>query len=707
MSPIRALSFALRCRSASTLLIVAASALLTEQGCAPDLGVPDQAQIQHARSPLRTDAQGATAVLQGDAHLRELAASLRLAAGYSFKPRSTIVDELGLTHMRFEQFHRGIRVWEGDAIVELSSEQVPISVIHTIRTTPDLSVEPSLSEADALRIASNAQWPQGPYASKPTIELIVYPTVREYVKSDRLRGPDGELNALDIERRSEAYALAYHIHTALENGEPETRHTDYIIDAHRGTILKTWSTLYTTAAVGTGQSQHSGRVSLGTNQVRADGFELFDNSRSMQIGTYNLDHATLGLGTLFTDSDNDWGDGTNYTAGSPTDSDNGQTAGVDAHYGAAQTFDYYWNVHGRNGIDGSGRTAYNRVHYGTNYDNAFWDDTCFCMTYGDGRRYKVMTSLDIAGHEMTHGVISSTAKLTYAGESGGLNESMSDIFGTMIEFYSKGRGGSTIGDTGGNWQIGEQLAPLPLRYMNKPSKDRVSRDAWSINIGIIDPHYSSGPMNRAFYFLSQGASTIPTADDYSPYLPGGMIGIGNDKAARTAYRALTLKMTSSTNYAAALDAFLSAARELYGATSPEVTAVVNAFAAINVGILGGDTTPPTTKLITPPIDTTCDEDSITIEASASDNIGVTKVQFFRNARLFREVSIAPYRFTWDLISVPNKTYTLTAKAFDAAGNVGTSRPVKVTVNRIAPICRSGPDCRYRALQPRPDEGQQH
>ncbi len=707
MSPIRALSFSLNSRSTTTLLLVAVSAILAEQGCGPDLGMPNQAQIQRASSPLRTDPQGAVSILQGDAHLRELAASLGLAAGYSFKPHSTIVDELGLTHVRFEQFHRGIRIWEGDAIVKLSAQQVPISVIHTIRVTPDLSVEPSLSEADALRIARDTQRSQGPYASKPTVELIVYPTVREYVKSDRLRGPDGELNALDIERRPEGYALAYHIHTALENGAPETQHTDYIIDAHRGTILKAWSTLYTAAAVGTGLSQHSGRVSLATSKVRPDGFELFDNSRSMKIATYNLDHATLGLGTLFTDSDNDWGDGANYTAGSPTDSDNGQTAGVDAHYGAAQTFDYYWNVHGRNGIDGSGRTAYNRVHYGTNYDNAFWDDTCFCMTFGDGRRYKVLTSLDIAGHEMTHGVISSTAKLTYAGESGGLNESMSDIFGTMIEFYSKGRGGSTIGDTGGNWQIGEQLATLPLRYMNKPSKDRVSRDSWSINIGIIDPHYSSGPMNRAFYFLSQGASTIPTADDYSPYLPGGMIGIGNDKAARIAYRALTLKMTSSTNYAAALDAFMSAARELHGATSPEVTAVENAFAAINVGILGGDTTPPTTTLTTPRFDTTCDEDSISIEASASDNVGVTKVQFFRDASLFRELSAPPYRFTWNLMTVPNRTYALTAKAFDAAGNVRTSRPVKVTINRIAPICRTGPDCRYESLQPRPDEDQQH
>jgi Zn-dependent metalloprotease len=89
-------------------------------------------------------------------------------------------------------------------------------------------------------------------------------------------------------------------------------------------------------------------------------------------------------------------------------------------------------------------------------------------------------------------------------------------------------------------------------------------------------------MNRCFYFLSQGASSNSSAINYSSYLPGGMTGLGNDKAARIVYKALTSYMTSSTTYAGAKTACVNAANALYGAGSAEATAVVNAFKAINV-----------------------------------------------------------------------------------------------------------------------------
>jgi Zn-dependent metalloprotease len=108
----------------------------------------------------------------------------------------------------------------------------------------------------------------------------------------------------------------------------------------------------------------------------------------MNITTYNLNHATSGTGTVFTVTDNKWGDGKNYVAGSSTTAPNGVTAGVDAHYGVGETAEYYANVHMRNGIDGAGKATYNRVHYSNKYDNAFWSDTCFCMTYGDGSAFE-------------------------------------------------------------------------------------------------------------------------------------------------------------------------------------------------------------------------------------------------------------------------------------------------------------------------------
>lgn len=693
MKSIKMREFVYRLDYTTPLSLLAASALLAVAGCGPPASSQDPPKTQAAQS-FHTGTCQAAMIRHGVAHLTALAGSIGLDDNHSFQVRSTVVDEFGVAHLRYDQRYRGVRVWEGEAIVALSAQAVPDSVIHTLGPAFDLSTSPSLDAPEVLRIAHQDLRPQGTYVNDPTIELVIYPMVSEHIRTDRLRGPDGELNAIDVERIPEGYALAYHVHAALENGALETKHTDYIIHAHNGLILKKWSTLYTDAADGSGLSQHSGDVTLVTNILPTGSFELRDDSRSMAIATYDLNHGTMGLGTIFSDPDNTWGDGMNYAAGGPTTDDNGQTAAVDAHYGAEKTFDYYLNVHGRNGIDGSGRATYSRVHYGNYYDNAFWDDNCFCMTYGDGRRYKVLTSVDLTGHEMTHGVTSATAKLTYSGESGGLNEAMSDIFATMIEYYVRGGGGSTIGEMGGNWLIGEQLAASPLRYMYKPSKDRSSRDAWSSTIGAIDPHYSSGPMNRAFYFLSQGASGDSTSDYYSSYLPGGMGGIGNDKAARIAYRALVFKMKASDNYVAARAAFLGAAAELYGATSAESDAVAKAFAAINVGGPGKDTTPPTTMILTPGDGATL-SGVRTIGARAEDDVAIKKVEFYLGGTKLATVLTAPYSISWDTTKVTNGTYVLTSKAYDTMGNSARSSEVNITISNSS--CVPPEDSRCKSV----------
>ncbi|MER5786728.1 M4 family metallopeptidase, partial [Streptomyces mobaraensis] len=319
-------------------------------------------------------------------------------------------------------------------------------------------------------------------------------------------------------------------------------------------------------------SQHSGRVEIGTTKV-GNVYQLWDQTRGGHK-TYNLNHGTSGTGTLFTDSDDVWGNGTNSDPA---------TAGVDAHYGAQLTWDYYKNVHGRSGIRGDGVGAYSRVHYGNNYVNAFWDDSCFCMTYGDGNGIP-LTSIDVAAHEMTHGVTSATANLTYSGESGGLNEATSDIMATAVEFWANN---ST---DPGDYLIGEKINingdGTPLRYMDKPSKDGSSKDAWYSGLGGIDVHYSSGPANHWFYLASEGSGPkdvngvhydSPTSDG----LP--VTGIGRDNAAKIWFKALSERMQSNTDYKGARDATLWAAGELFGVNSDTYNNVANAWAAINVG----------------------------------------------------------------------------------------------------------------------------
>jgi Zn-dependent metalloprotease len=664
------------------LPLAAATALLFVQGCGPAQEGVEPATEQSAQG-LLSSPHLAAGLQRASDHLLSLRSSLGLTAEHGFLARSAVADELGLTHLRFDQTFRGVKVWEGDVIVELSQGSTPQAIISALKAGITVATTPQLSQAQALGIAHRELQPQGPYRGTPTVELVVYPQMAERERATRLRGPAGELNAVDIEQYVASYHLAFHIHTELENGALETKHTDYMIDAHSGEVLKQWSTLFTAAETGSGRSEYSGAVKINTTSVTG-GFELRDTARSMNIATYNLNHGTSGTGTVYADADNSWGDGNNYTAGGSTTNDNGQTAGVDAHYGTEMTFDYYMNVHGRNGINGAGKATYNVVHYSSSYDNAFWSDTCFCMTYGDGKMFKTLTSIDVAGHEMTHGVTANTAKLVYSGESGGLNESMSDIHGTMVEFYARGGSGSTIGNTGGNFLIGDQLSATPLRYMYKPSKDGHSPDAWKNGIGSSDVHYSSGPMNHAFFFLSQGASDVSTSDYYSSYLPAGMKGIGNDKAARIAFRALTTKMTASTNYAGARTAFLAAATDLYGATSEEYAAVEDAFGAINVGKPHGgggggtDTTAPTTRLTAPGILATL-KGTTTLTASASDDVAVTKVEFYSGGKLVGTTTTSPYSFAWDTTKAANGFSILTSKAYDAAGNVGTSPNVLIII----------------------------
>ena len=129
-------------------------------------------------------------------------------------------------------------------------------------------------------------------------------------------------------------------------------------------------------------------------------------------GSYTCDqnNRTSGTCTVFSSPNNVFGN-------NKKDSSDRSTAGADAHFGLQSTWNYYLTTFGRNGIDGAGRKTYSRVHYGQNYENAFWSDSCFCMTYGDGAStFYPLVSLDVAGHEMSHGVMAAEANLTYSGD---------------------------------------------------------------------------------------------------------------------------------------------------------------------------------------------------------------------------------------------------------------------------------------------------
>jgi Zn-dependent metalloprotease len=580
------------------------SALLPALSLSLAAAVPGQFSSEAVTALKRQEPQRVEA---SQAALMNLRGAIGLNEENAFVAGRALTDEFGQTHTRFTQMYQGVKVYGGEMIAHMDARGRMLAPTDAAMRNIRLNVQPSLQAGEAIAVANRELAPKGPYATAPKAELVIFPITTQ-VKVGKGEG------ALSYSDEVVRYALAYHVHTELENGTGETAHTDFMIDAHTGGLIQKWSTLETAAATGTGTSQYSGTVSINTNTV-SGGYEMRDTVRGMNFDTRNLNHATSGNGTTYTDADNAWGDGANYVEGSSTTAANGETAAVDAHYGVGLTYDYYKNIHNRNGIDGSGTATYSRVHYSNSYDNAFWSDTCFCMTYGDGGSFLTLTSIDVAGHEMSHGVCARTAGLGYSGDAGGLNEGNSDINGTMVEFMAHGGGTTTIPAastsiptthvywTGSstttpstskvvpaaNYLIGEQLATAsythPLRFMYKPSLDGASLNSWAKSTSRKDPHYTSGVANHFFFLLAHG-SQIDTFSDgiQSPMANGitSVTGIGNDHAARIWYRALSTYFTSTETYAKARTATLQAAADLYGTGSTEYASVGKAWTAVNV-----------------------------------------------------------------------------------------------------------------------------
>ncbi|MER7563200.1 M4 family metallopeptidase [Streptomyces sp. NPDC048523] len=550
MSRIRPYVRGARSRRLATAGVAATAATLLAAALSPAAGAADR--------PTR-----ATALENAASVLADRAPALGLTSAQGTKVRDVIVDADGTQHVRYDRTYRQLPVLGGDFVVHLAADGAYKSSSRATRSAISLSsVTPALSAPKAADLAANA------LKAANLGETLKKLTAKPQLVVDALHG---------------APKLAWRTDAAAQDslGNPVAR--TVLTDARTGAQIDAWDSIE--QAAGDGKSLYSGTVAVETTQSGST-YQLKDATRG---NTYTGDAAnktdlcflnicfSRAPATLFTDADNHWGTGA---------SSDRATAAVDAQYGTDVTWDYYKKVHGRNGIGGDGKGSYNRVHYGNNYNNAFWDDSCFCMTYGDGDGTQLgpLVSLDVAGHEMSHGVTSKTAALTYSGESGGLNEATSDIFGTLVEFYA---GNSS---DAGDYLIGEKIVRSgfgrdALRYMDKPSKDGSSADSWSSSVGNLDVHYSSGVANHFAYLLAEGSGpkTINGVSYNSPTSNGSTVtGIGRDKLGAIWYRALTVYMTSSTNYAGARTATLNAAKDLYGAGSTEYNAVAAAWSAVNV-----------------------------------------------------------------------------------------------------------------------------
>ena len=496
-------------------------------------------------------------------------AAIRRAPADSFIARDAIVDADGTEHVRYQRNYQGLPVIGGDFVVQSRNGKVG-KVSQTLRSAARPSLKPVVTSDQAIVEAGSRFGSH--FQGAPSSRLVVY-------------------------ARGTSPVLAHEVVFKGVKADQTETEMHYFVDARSGRVLDQWDTVQTarpgpgggacsgaTAAVGTGKSLTAGTVVLNTTKCGSS-YQLVDPTRGGGA-THNMAMKTAGMGAVFTASINIWGN--NLVS-------NSQTAAADAHYGVATTWDYFKNMHGRLGIANDGVGALTRVHYGRNYQNAFWSDGCFCMTFGDGDNGATilpLVAIDIAGHEMSHGVTSRTSNLIYSGESGGLNEATSDIFGTMVEYYA-----SNASDPG-DYVVGEELFPnnaamnQAIRWMFKPSLDGSSPDCYASSLGGLDVHYSSGVANHFYYLLAEGA-VVPAgfgAGTAANLTPASLVcngntaiaGIGREAAGKIWYRALTVYMTSSTNYAAARVATVNAASDLYGAASAQTNAVKAAWSAVSV-----------------------------------------------------------------------------------------------------------------------------
>jgi bacillolysin len=483
-------------------------------------------------------------------------------------------DAVGMEHYRYQQSFAGIPVEHAVYIMHVKAGKVNSQNGAWVKDFPsDLNKTASIDANTALQRAMT-------YVGAKTYKWQL-PAEEEFLKREQKNSnatffPKAELVFYGGEERIKPSQLRLAYKLDIYANYPLSRQIVFV-DAQNGSILGKRELIHTVNAPGTATTAYSGSQSITTDNTGTT-FRLRETGRGNGINTFNMKNAGTNYAAAvdFTDADNNWN---NVNA-------NKDQYATDGHWGTEKTYDYFFTKFNRNSVDNAGLALNSYVHtnlvafgYPDNV-NAFWDGSR--MTYGDGNAtYAPLTALDIAGHEITHGLTERTSNLVYAGESGAMNEGFSDIFGTAVEFYAR--------PSRANWTIGEDIG-ASFRSMSNPNQfgqpDTYLGTNWvtvagctpSNNNDQCGVHTNSGVLNFWFYLLSVGGSG--TNDKGTAY---NVTGIGIDKAGAIAFRTNTVYLVSTSNYANARTFAIKAAEDLYGVGSVEATQTANAWTAVGVG----------------------------------------------------------------------------------------------------------------------------
>jgi len=450
----------------------------------------------------------------------------------------------GLNHVRLEQLHDGVKVWGGDLVVHASDTNFETVNGTRVTNLDGFDMVPDLAADDALAIAK-AGYAAG---AKDPSAVLTY---------DRV---SSELVVLPLEGRDARLAWHTVFFTELQGGLTPGL-WNYFIDADTGDVLDQFNAIHTLSqASGPGGNAKVTRTWTNELDVEASGSSYVADTVAYR--TTNMNHSTSGTGTTATGSLTNFGD-------APMN---------DAHGFAEKTVRMLNEWMGHNSINDNGFKIISRVHYGSNYENAFWDGTQ--MTYGDGAStfYPLSGDPDVVGHEINHGFTQFHSNLNYSGQPGGNNESFSDIAGTLVEFYTEG--------ATADFDLGRDIfkGNAALRYMCNPTADGASIDNAANYTNGLDVHYSSGVMNKAF---------CRSAKRLSSGSPDGTATVeGVKRAGQAWYLANSSYWTSSSGFTSACQGVMDAATAL-GFSATELTAIQQSWADVGVTCNGGQPPAPT------------------------------------------------------------------------------------------------------------------
>lgn len=507
----------------------------------------------------------------------------------SFQIKNVSIDKNGNKHIKVQQYHNGIKVLGGEIILHTKEEEI---YLQNGRYIPSESF-----------IKENDQ----PISEDRVLENIKSTLSNFDEQWNTLNKLEYTFNADQISKElvytkiNSEYKKAYHIEIYPNLGE----HLTYIIDAVTGKTIKEYSTVcrfhnhdnegfapstdnsnkhhdhsqckHNTALDGLAEADAFDLL----NQVRrintydvSDNFFLIDASRTMfnQSNSNMPDNPSGVIWTIDMNNASPINNDADYFHVVSQDNTWGESReGVSAHYNAGEAYEYFKNVHGRESISGNGQNIISFVNVanedGTSMGNAFWNGLGIFYGNGDSDFLPLGRGLDVAGHEISHGVIQATGNMEYFGEPGALNESFADIFGAMIDRE--------------DWLIGEDVlrSGSALRSMQDPHNGAATGDirgGWQPkhynerytgsedNGGV---HINSGIPNHAFYLFATNTS--------------------KEIAERTYYHALINYMTRSSNFTDCRNAIIQSSQDLYGNNPSVAQAAASAFDQVGITGNGG------------------------------------------------------------------------------------------------------------------------